>query len=298
MESKKFLILMRTGCRLLAFFGVASSFLLSCLFLSSVGFLFRVFTRSDESAWLPRLKAQIGAKASKLTGRICGLEITHQEVPVRPGQAVLCVSNHVSYLDIVSIGSTIPCVFLAKSEVETWPLLGRVSSAMGCLFVRRESLQSRVVVLRKLKRCLEDDSLSVCVFPEGSTTKELFPSQELWQRGQIWAAKQAGVPLVRVGISYEPQDEAAWYDEMSFVPHFLKVLARDVTKVHLSYDVLVTERVCAQPVDTISQNSFETVTQLCQNSLRQIRAHAQNKDRDFDDSQIGEVRDAVKSSAV
>ena len=42
--------------------------------------------------------------------------------PVR-GRAVLFVSNHVSWVDIVVIGSIEPVAFVAKSEVAKWPLV-------------------------------------------------------------------------------------------------------------------------------------------------------------------------------
>src|SRR6476620_7918263 len=38
-------------------------------------------------------------------------------------QAVLFVSNHVSWTDIVIIGSIQPVAFVAKREVESWPLI-------------------------------------------------------------------------------------------------------------------------------------------------------------------------------
>ena len=48
--------------------------------------------------------------------------------PVR-GRAVLLVSNHVSWVDIVVIGSIAPVAFVAKSEVRKWPLVGITAEA-------------------------------------------------------------------------------------------------------------------------------------------------------------------------
>ncbi|MES1155241.1 MAG: 1-acyl-sn-glycerol-3-phosphate acyltransferase, partial [Pseudorhodoplanes sp.] len=36
---------------------------------------------------------------------------------------VLILSNHVSWVDIPSIGSIMPLVFISKSEVRKWPLV-------------------------------------------------------------------------------------------------------------------------------------------------------------------------------
>ena len=48
--------------------------------------------------------------------------------PVRD-RAVLFISNHVSWVDIVVIGSIQPVAFVAKSEVRKWPLVGAIKHA-------------------------------------------------------------------------------------------------------------------------------------------------------------------------
>ena len=56
--------------------------------------------------------------------------------PVR-GRAVLYVSNHVSWVDIVVIGSIAPAAFVAKSEVAKWPLVGITAKMQRTVFVDR-----------------------------------------------------------------------------------------------------------------------------------------------------------------
>ena len=41
------------------------------------------------------------------------------------------ISNHLSYLDIVVFASIAPCVFVAKAEMERWPLLGWMDDEGG-----------------------------------------------------------------------------------------------------------------------------------------------------------------------
>ena len=38
---------------------------------------------------------------------------------------VLFVSNHISYLDIFVLGSSVDGVFVAKSEIESWPIINK-----------------------------------------------------------------------------------------------------------------------------------------------------------------------------
>jgi len=56
--------------------------------------------------------------------------------PVRD-RAVLFVSNHVSWIDIVVIGSITPVAFVAKREVASWPLVGVTAKMQRTVFVDR-----------------------------------------------------------------------------------------------------------------------------------------------------------------
>ena len=50
---------------------------------------------------------------------------------------VLFVSNHVSWVDIVVIGSIVPVAFVAKREVASWPLVGITAKLQRTVFVDR-----------------------------------------------------------------------------------------------------------------------------------------------------------------
>src|SRR5262249_61715811 len=56
--------------------------------------------------------------------------------PVRD-RAVLFVSNHVSWVDIVVIGSITPVAFVAKREGASWPLVGGTAEMQRTGFVDR-----------------------------------------------------------------------------------------------------------------------------------------------------------------
>ncbi|MFV2091496.1 MAG: lysophospholipid acyltransferase family protein, partial [Hyphomicrobiales bacterium] len=52
--------------------------------------------------------------------------------------ATLLVANHVSWLDILVIGSLAPLSFVAKREVAVWPLFGSLARLQRTVFVDRE----------------------------------------------------------------------------------------------------------------------------------------------------------------
>lgn len=85
----------------------------------------------------------------------------------RPG-GKLIVANHVSWLDIVAINATEPSRFVSKAEVGQWPVLGRLVTAAGTLYLVRERRRDAMRVLGLMAKALREGD-TVAVFPEGTT---------------------------------------------------------------------------------------------------------------------------------
>ena len=69
--------------------------------------------------------------------KVFNIEVqVHGEIPREPA---LWVSNHVSWLDIAVLGSGARVFFLAKAEIENWPILGKLAKGGGTLFIKRGS---------------------------------------------------------------------------------------------------------------------------------------------------------------
>jgi 1-acyl-sn-glycerol-3-phosphate acyltransferase len=80
----------------------------------------------------------------------------------------LLVANHVSWLDILVIQSVLPGVFVAKSEVRRWPLIGALAQACATIFVQRSSSRSARAMV---DACVAAFEQGYCVvgFPEGTS---------------------------------------------------------------------------------------------------------------------------------
>ena len=72
----------------------------------------RRLTLPERTQWLHRV--------CRRTLRLLNLSV-HVDGEL-PGSGLL-VCNHLSYLDIVVFGALAPCVFVAKVEVYSWPLI-------------------------------------------------------------------------------------------------------------------------------------------------------------------------------
>lgn len=80
----------------------------------------------------------------------------------------LIASNHISWLDIHVINAYKPIRFVAKSEVERWPIFGWMAKQLGTVFIRRDSARHARQVVDQLALVLKTDS--ICIFPEGTST--------------------------------------------------------------------------------------------------------------------------------
>src|ERR1700690_4261577 len=87
--------------------------------------------------------------------------------PVRD-RAVLFVSNHVSWADILVIGSIAPIAFVAKSEVANWPMVGVAARMQLTVFVdrarRHRTGEAIAVIVTRLT-----SGTSVVLFAEGTS---------------------------------------------------------------------------------------------------------------------------------
>jgi len=146
-------------------------------------------------------------------------------------EAGLLVANHRSYLDVAAIASCRPCVFVAKAEVAAWPVVGVGARAAGCLFVKRESADSRRDVRAELRRRIGRGE-TVAVFAEGTTTAG--PGMLPLRPGSFFAAAEAGVPVTPVAVVYENAD-LAYFGDDSFVPHFVDRFRRRRMRAHVSF---------------------------------------------------------------
>ncbi|WP_422382735.1 lysophospholipid acyltransferase family protein [Marinicellulosiphila megalodicopiae] len=85
-------------------------------------------------------------------------------------KASVVVANHISWLDIVVLGSVIPTDFLSKSEVRNWPLIGWMANQIGTLFIKRGG-GGDVDGLKVQMLEYVNDGKNILFFPEGTTGK-------------------------------------------------------------------------------------------------------------------------------
>jgi len=100
--------------------------------------------------------------------RLLDISITSHGAP-HAGRKLL-VANHVSWLDILAINAVLPAHFVSKSEVKRWPLVGRLVSGAGTLYIERARPRDAMRVVHKMAEALAAGD-TVAIFPEGTTSE-------------------------------------------------------------------------------------------------------------------------------
>ncbi|MFQ5527692.1 MAG: lysophospholipid acyltransferase family protein [Thermoanaerobaculia bacterium] len=159
--------------------------------------------------------------------RILKVEV---EVVGRPPEPpFLLVSNHLSYLDIVVLSSLADTVFVAKSEVESWPVLGFIVRNMDTIFVDRNLRRDIPRVVAQIEDAFEAGE-GVVIFPEGTST----PGEAVapFRPSLLEPAARGSLPVRTAALGYDTPDgqptareTVCWWGEMTFRPHFLRLLA-------------------------------------------------------------------------
>lgn len=164
---------------------------------------------------------------------VFGLRVRRIGQPM-PG-AVMLVANHVGWIDIVVLHSQRLMGFVAKSEIERWPLIGWLAKQGGTIYHRRGSQDSLNGVQARMVERLRAGR-AVGVFPEGRTRdgRSVGP----FHARIFQAAIEAGVPLQPVALGYghnaSAQTIVAFQGDESFVANFLRLLGEPtrVVEVH------------------------------------------------------------------
>lgn len=115
-------------------------------------------------------------------------------------RAVLFVGNHQSNFDIPILLGHIdtPKAFIAKIELEKFPLISKWMILMECVFMDRDNLrQSAKAIMQGIKSLKK--GYSMVVFPEGTRTDDGILLE--FKPGALKLATKSGAPIVPITIN-------------------------------------------------------------------------------------------------
>lgn len=145
-------------------------------------------------------------------------------------RAVVFVSNHSSWLDILALGGRLDACFVAKREVGEWPLIRRIARLGRTVFVSRRRGETARERDEIRARIAGGDNL--VLFPEGTTSDG---ARVLPFRSAFFSAVEGDRPPVvqPVSVVYDmlaglptgrrTRPVFAWYGDMDIGSHFWRL---------------------------------------------------------------------------
>ncbi len=152
--------------------------------------------------------------------------ISNMKIEVRgesPKPPFFLVTNHLSYTDVPALRAVVKAVFVAKGEIESWFLAGKIVRDMGTIFINRDNRRDIPRAGLEITKRL-DQGEGVIVFPEGTSTKgeTVLPFNSSF----LEFAAQKNLLISYAAITYTtPADEptagesVTWWDEKTFAQH-------------------------------------------------------------------------------
>jgi 1-acyl-sn-glycerol-3-phosphate acyltransferase len=169
---------------------------------------------------------------SRLLLAVLGVEV--ETVGEPPDLPFFMVSNHLSYLDIPVLASRVGVVFISKSEIARWPLVGLVCKIANTIFIDREARRDIPRVMQLIHRELNLGA-GIILFPEGTSSKgsSVLP----FRTSLLEVAARSAMPVSIAALSYDlpeggtsAHQVVCWWGGMPFEAHLLKLLA--VRRIH------------------------------------------------------------------
>ena len=194
----------------------------------------------------------------------------------------LILSNHVSWLDICVISALSPVVFVAKSEVAGWPVLGWLAKLQRTVFINRQARHQTGDATREIAgRLLGGDA--VVLFAEGTSSDgvRVLPFRSslvgavhhaLGNSAQHISITVQPMSVAYVSLSGVPMGRAlrervAWYGDADLMPHLAHVLAAGAVDVTVSWGEAVAYDMSADR-KAIAREAEKSVRRMTATALR------------------------------
>jgi 1-acyl-sn-glycerol-3-phosphate acyltransferase len=220
---------------------------------------------------LPKTWHRLVLKALGTKVRVVG-----QMTPQRP---LLIAANHVSWADIMVLGSIVEGSFIAKSELTGWPVMGALSHLQRSVYVARGRRSGSRDQVRQIAERLADGDAMV-LFAEGTTAdgntilpfkSSMFGAAQLaLEAGQVDRVFVQPVAISYVRLHGMPMGRqhrriASWIGDSDLVPHLIVALREGAMDVEVEF---------GEPVEFTSGTSRKTVAHEIEQRVRGMRAKA------------------------
>ncbi len=129
---------------------------------------------------------------------------------------LIVVSNHISVFEIATFPFVFRGSFVAKKEMENWPLVGWVAKKFGVIFVDRRPSHARDA-LAVVQKAVQSVKYPMIVFPEGTTTNGAYVKP--FKSTLFNFVENSNITVQPMAMHYRYKDGSV-IDEQTMADHF------------------------------------------------------------------------------
>jgi lyso-ornithine lipid O-acyltransferase len=216
---------------------------------------------------VPRFFHRVGCVFLGLKVRVIGEPAT--------GRPTLLVSNHISWTDIIAIGSVADLTFVAKSEVKDWFFVGFMADLQRTIYVDRKRRSDAGRTSREIGARMAENG-AVLLFAEGQSDigTHVLPFRTALvgaaQHAMIEAgAKDVAIQPVTIAytsmqglpVSRNERSLIAWIKSKTVKQNIREILTGNVKSVTIAF---------GRPLPLSQSDDRKRVTRLAENEVRRM----------------------------
>ncbi len=135
---------------------------------------------------------------------------------ISDARPLMVVSNHISVFEIATFPFAFRGSFIAKKEMENWPLVGWVAKKFGVIFVDRRPSHARDA-LAVVQKTVQTVKYPMILFPEGTTTNGAYVKP--FKSTLFNFVENSNVTVQPMAMHYRYRDGSP-IDEQTLADHF------------------------------------------------------------------------------
>ena len=219
----------------------------------------------------PRMARMFPMYYHRVVLRILGIRVNIDGEALTRGPAIFA-ANHVSWLDIVILSAVAPVSFIAKRDVNAWPLFGALARLQRTVFVDRDRRHTSAASRDEMQERLKAGDMLV-LFAEGTSGDggRVLPFKSTF----FAAAEHPGVSVQPLSIVYAGHRNLpmtrrlrplyAWYGDMDMPPHLWSAAAHGPIEVKI---------ICHAPLSMADHGNRKTLAKKAEEAVRQGLVHS------------------------
>jgi len=140
-----------------------------------------------------------------------------------PAGTGILVTNHLSYVDILVLGSFLEVVFVSRDDVRNWPVIGPFARVTGTVFIDRDRKSALPAVVESM-HAWNAQGVSIVFFPEGTSGRGdvVMPFRSSLFESAVRAeavVHAAALHYATASGDDAPETAVCWWGDTDFLPH-------------------------------------------------------------------------------